>query len=161
MPIITLETVIQAPAEICFDLARSIDLHTISTRHTGERAVAGVVSGLIEQNQTVTWRAKHVGVWQHLTSKITAYDRPSYFVDEMVQGAFKRFRHEHHFKQADTSTLMIDKFDYTSPFGILGKAADSLFLKSYMTRLLSERNQVIQEYAESGKWQAFLLTDCT
>jgi ligand-binding SRPBCC domain-containing protein len=152
MPIISLKTIIHAPVVICFDLSRNIDLHTISTRQTGERAVAGVTSGLIGLGETVTWRARHFGVWQHLTSKITEYARPNYFVDEMVQGAFNRFRHEHHFKQMDGSTIMTDVFDYSSPFGALGKLADVLILKKYMTRLLEERNKVIKDYAESGKY---------
>lgn len=156
MPIITLETIINAPMERCFDLARSIDLHTISTEHTGERAVAGVTSGLIGLGETVTWRAKHFGFWQHLTSKITEFDRPRYFVDEMVRGAFKRFRHEHHFEPTNSGTIMTDNFDYTCSFGFLGKLADMLFLQNYMTNLLLERNRVIKEYAENRKWKEVL-----
>jgi ligand-binding SRPBCC domain-containing protein len=156
MPIITLNTIIQAPVEICFDLSRSIDLHTISTKHTGERAIAGVTSGLIGLGDTVTWRAKHFGIWQNLTSKITEYDHPHYFVDEMVQGAFSRFRHEHRFRQMDGGTNMTDVFDYASPLGALGKLSDVLFLKNYMMRLLEERNKVIKDYAESGKGEELL-----
>lgn len=151
MPIITIITVVNAPMEICFDLSRSIDLHTISTQKTGEQAVAGVTAGLIELGETVTWRARHFGIWQHLTSKITEYDRPSYFVDEMVKGAFKRFYHKHYFEQKGESTIITDTFDYTSPLGIVGKLADKLFLQAYMKRLLTERNRVIKEYAENGK----------
>jgi ligand-binding SRPBCC domain-containing protein len=159
MPIITLQTIIHAPAEICFDLSRSIDLHTISTKQTGERAIAGVTSGLIGLGDTVTWRAKHFGIWQNLTSKITEYDRPHYFVDEMVQGAFNRFRHEHHFRQMNGGTVMTDVFNYASPFGALGKLADVLILKNYMTHLLEERNKVIKLYAESGKGEELLKCD--
>ena len=97
MPKIELITVIDAPVEKVFDFSRSIDLHMESTRQTGEYAIAGKTSGLIESGETVTWRAKHFGIWQTLTSKITEFDRPNYFVDEMVEGAFKSFRHEHYF----------------------------------------------------------------
>ena len=156
MPTITLKTIISAPLEVCFDLSRSIDLHTISTQHTGEQAVAGVTSGLIGLGETVTWRARHFGVWQHLTSRITEFDRPIYFMDEMVKGAFKQFRHEHHFEQKTDSTTMTDIFAYTSPLGMFGKAADRLFLKAYMKRLMLERNRVIKEYAENGKYREVL-----
>jgi ligand-binding SRPBCC domain-containing protein len=156
MPTISLTTIVNATPELCFDLSRSIDLHTISTKQTGEKAVAGVTTGLLHLNETVTWRAKHFGIWQHLTSKITEYNRPFYFVDEMVKGAFAGFRHEHHFKQQNNQTIVTDIFAYTSPMGILGLAADKLFLKTYMTKLLSERNRVIKMYAESGKWQEII-----
>ena len=59
MPVIELATSIAAPIDRVFDLARSIDLHTNSTSGTGERAVAGVTSGLIGPEQEVTWRARH------------------------------------------------------------------------------------------------------
>lgn len=153
MPIITLETIIEADIHIVFDLSRSIDLHKISTEGTNEEAIAGVTSGLIERGQSVTWRAKHFGVYQKLTSRITEFEESDYFVDEMVQGAFKRFRHEHIFKQEQKQTQMIDVFDYAPPFGFLGKIADSLFLKKYMSNLLEKRNETIKYFAESGKWK--------
>jgi ligand-binding SRPBCC domain-containing protein len=145
---IELLTQINAPIETVFDLSRSIDLHIESTKQTGERAIAGKTSGLIGLGEIVTWRAKHFGIWQNLTSKITAYKYPDYFVDEMVSGAFKGFRHEHHFSNVDSQTLMRDMFVFKSPFGILGKFFNWLVLKKYMTDLLVERNRVIKEAAE-------------
>lgn len=157
MPRIVLKTVINAKKEIVFDLSRSIDLHKISTEHTNEEAIAGVTSGLIGLNQSVTWRAKHFGIYQTLTSKITEFEFPNFFADEMVKGAFKSFKHEHHFENHQNSTLMIDYFDYQAPLGYLGKIADSLFLKKYMTDLLAKRNDAIKEFAESDKWQQIIL----
>lgn len=145
---IELLTKINAPIEKCFDLSRSIDLHIESTKQTGEQAIAGKTNGLIGLNETVTWRAKHFGIWQTLTSKITKYDYPNYFVDEMVEGTFKRIRHEHHFTWVNDHTLMKDVFVFKSPLGILGRLANFLFLTKYMTKLLEERNRVIKAVAE-------------
>jgi len=153
MPKIVLETLIEAPAEVVFDLARSIDLHKLSTAHTNEQAVAGVTSGLISMNESVTWRARHFGIYQTLTSKITEFDRPRLFVDEMINGAFHSFRHEHHFAQQNNTTVMRDIFDYKSPLGFLGNLVDVLFLKRYMTGLLITRNGMIKEFAENGRWK--------
>lgn len=140
---------INAPIEICFDLARSIDLHIESTKHTGEKAIAGKTSGLIELGEIVTWRAKHFGVWQNLTSKITESDRPNYFVDEMVSSAFKSFRHEHIFLSINGQTVMKDIFAFESPCGWLGEFANFLFLGRYMQKLLTTRNEVIKQAAEA------------
>ena len=148
MPTIQLHTTIKAPAKRCFDLARSIDLHLISTKHTGEQAIAGRTSGVIELGETVTWRAKHLGITQKLTSKITAFDSPHYFTDEMVAGPFKSFKHEHIFTKEDGVVIMTDVFDYKSPLGFLGSLADALFLERYMTKLLTERNRVVKLFAE-------------
>jgi len=151
MPVIRLETFINAPKETVFDLARSIDLHQISTAHTNEKAIAGKTSGLIELDEWVTWEARHFGIVQKLTSKITAMNVPDHFVDEMVSGAFKSFRHEHIFEMEGAGTLMIDVFNYVSPFGIFGKLADQIFLKRYMAALLTQRNEVIKAHAEEQK----------
>ncbi|MEW9699116.1 SRPBCC family protein [Paenibacillus sp. SI8] len=148
MPSIKTELYIHAPIEVCFDLARSIDIHAQSTSQTKERAVDGVTSGLIELGQTVTWEAVHFGIKQRLTARITEMDRPFRFVDEMVHGAFKRFKHCHEFMEVEGSTRMIDVFDYTSPLGFLGKIADQLFLEAYMSEFLVRRNMFIKKIAE-------------
>ncbi|MFL0086701.1 SRPBCC family protein [Tenacibaculum maritimum] len=158
MPIIKLQTKIKAEKSIVFDLSRSIDLHKISTKETKEEAVAGRTKGLIAMGEFVTWRAKHMEVYQKLTSRITAFDRPNYFMDEMEQGAFKEFKHKHYFRYTKKrETLMIDCFEYKAPLGILGKLADILFLKKYMTNLLKKRNNIIKSVAESNEWKELLV----
>ena len=156
MPRIELRTEINASKEIVFDLSRSIDLHKISTEHTNEEAISGKTSGLIGMNESVTWRAKHFGITQTLTSKITEFDKPNYFSDEMVEGVFKRFKHEHHFSDSQNGMVMTDFFDYESPLGFLGRIADSLFLQKYMTELLAHRNLIIKDFAESEKWKEII-----
>lgn len=148
MPTIYIETIINASIEKVFDLNRDIDLHQKSTEDTNERAIAGKISGLIELNETVTWRAKHLGFYQDLTSKITRMNIPNHFTSKMQKGAFKSMEHQHIFIPLEKGTLMIDVFQYQSPFGILGKIADFIFLKRYMKNLLTKRNTIIKNTAE-------------
>lgn len=150
MPIIELHTEIDAPIETVFDLARNIDLHMLSTSHTNEKAIAGKTSGLIGLGEWVTWRAKHLGFYQSITSKITAFQAPYYFSDEMVSGIFKSFKHEHLFKENNGITIMTDVFDYVAPYGILGNLSDVILLKRYMTSFLIKRNSILKDYAESN-----------
>jgi ligand-binding SRPBCC domain-containing protein len=147
---------VAAPVERCFDLARSIDLHQLSTAATGERAVAGRTSGLIGPGEEVTWRARHLGVWQTLTSRITAYERPVHFRDSQVRGAFRRFDHDHFFAREGDATVLRDVFDYDAPLGLLGRAAERIFLTAYMRRFLVERNRVLRVVAESDDWRRFV-----
>jgi ligand-binding SRPBCC domain-containing protein len=151
MSVIKLTTVIHAPIEVCFNASRNIDLHIESTKHTGETAIAGKTSGLIELGESVTWRAKHLGIWQTLSTKITAYSYPDYFVDEMISGAFRSMKHEHIFHTKDNTTIMEDVFNFESPAGILGKLFNKLFLENYMKKLLVVRNELIKKYAEENK----------
>ena len=156
MSVIVLHTNINAPNEVCFDLSRSIELHQISTKKSDEKVIAGKMSGLISLHETVTWKARHFGLWLQLTSKITEYNAPNFFVDEMVSGPFKSFRHEHIFETKKGHTMMTDRFEFQSPLGFLGKLVNALFLKSYMENLLAERNLVIKKYAEDGTWRELL-----
>jgi ligand-binding SRPBCC domain-containing protein len=156
MPTIHLTTFIKAPIERVFDLSRSINLHKISTSNSNEEAIAGVTTGLISLQQTVTWRAKHVFKTRQHTSLISAMEKPSYFVDEMTAGDFKSFHHEHFFKTVDNGTIMIDKLNFESPYGIIGKWFNSIYLTRYLTKFLQQRNAVIKTYAETEKWKAVL-----
>ena len=149
MPRIEIITFIAAPIERVFDLARSIDAHVASQIRHEEKAVAGRISGLIEEGEEVTWEAIHFGMRQRLTSRIVAMRRPTYFRDSMVRGAFKRIDHDHLFEIAPNGTLMKDVFEFESPLGLLGKLADWLVIARYLHRLLEERNQVLKQLAES------------
>ena len=114
------------------------------------------MSGLIGLDETVTWRARHFGVWQELTVKVTAFDRPRHFQDVMTKGAFASMRHDHHFEARDGATIMLDKFLFQSPMGLLGAVADRIFLKKYMHRFLVERAGILRATAESNEWRPFL-----
>jgi ligand-binding SRPBCC domain-containing protein len=149
-------TRIAAPQARCFYLALSVDLHAVSTRQTQEQVVGGVRSGLLHLGDEVTFRARHFGIWQTLTSKITEYHAPVYFCDEMQRGAFKTMRHEHHFELDGSVTIMRDVFQFTSPLGVLGKIADTLVLSAYLRHFLVQRGAVVKHYAETDAWQTVL-----
>lgn len=149
MPIINHEIYIEAPVEVCFDLARNVDVHTKTTGKTKERAVAGVTSGLMGKGDSVTWEAVHIGVKQKLTGKIIEMEKPHSFTDAMVKGAFYSFRHTHEFIEKGSGTIMKDRFVYRSPLGFLGKIADRLFLEKYMNRFIAERAIGLKKIAEN------------
>ena len=145
-------TVIRAPVDRCFDLARSVEVHLAGNIHSGEAAVAtaGVSSGLIGMGQHVTWRAKHFGVWHNLTSEITAMDRPTYFQNIMIQGIFRFMKHDHFFRPLSREeTEMKSVYCFAAPLPVLGRLAEIAFLRRYMQALLRERNAVLKKIAES------------
>lgn len=143
-------TQIEGPIELCFDAARDIDLHTRSLAHTGESAVAGRTTGLIELGETVTWRGRHFGVTQELTSEISAFDRPRHFQDRMVKGAFASFVHDHDFETTSGGTRMTDTVRFSAPLGVLGKLAEVLFLRRHVENLLAQRGETIKLAVETG-----------
>lgn len=153
---IRISTFIESSIEIVFDLSRSIDLHKISTAHTNEEAIAGVTSGLISLNESVTWKAKHFFIYQKLTTKITTFNPPVSFTDEMTKGIFKIFKHRHLYNYNKEGVEMIDILEFAAPLGIIGRVFERVFLKNYLKRLLIKRNKIIKEFAESEKWKQIL-----
>jgi ligand-binding SRPBCC domain-containing protein len=159
MQTIHLETTIAAPIDRCFLLSLSIDLHKASTIKTHEEAIAGVTSGIIGPNQTVTWRARHFGLMLTHATLISEYTQPTHFQDIMTKGAFKTFVHDHDFEALpDGTTLMRDTLRFSAPLGPLGLIAETLVLRRYLSGFLQRRNDLIAEVAESPKetWRQFL-----
>lgn len=135
----TIETNMDAGARELFDVSLDIDAHVSSMQHSGERAVAGVTSGMIGLGETVTWRGRHFGIWFTLTSRITELEAPRRFVDEQVRGPFKVFRHEHIFEPVGDGVRMTDVVTVGSP--IFGKLVERVMLVPYLRRLISTRNE--------------------
>jgi ligand-binding SRPBCC domain-containing protein len=158
MAVIHIKTAIAAPKERVFDLSRSIDAHQDTAEHTGERAVAGVTTGLLGPEQEVTWEAKHFGVRQRLKVKMSKFDRPNHFQDIMLEGAFRNMQHDHSFEDTKGGTLMIDRFEFSSPLGFIGRIVDVLFLESYMRRFILKRNAILKHTAESDDWKKYIHT---
>ena len=145
-----IETEIAAPVEACFELALSVDAHTSSMAASRERAVAGVTSGVMTLGDSVTWQARHFGIPFRMTSTITAYERPSRFVDEQQRGPFRRWWHEHTFvARADGVTHMVDRVEFCSPLGPVGRLVDRLVLDRYMAGLIRQRNDWLKRTLEA------------
>lgn len=157
---IHLTTAIQAPVKEVFNRSLDIDFHQESASQTQEKAIDGVTSGIIGLGETVTWRGKHFGFWLTHTSIISELIAPSYFVDKMVTGNFKSFRHEHRFQErsqnlsstlaiSTPATVMTDHLSYKVPYGILGHIFDTLCLKKYLNNFLKMRNSQIKKTLET------------
>lgn len=149
MPVIEIHTTINAPAEVCFLLSLSVDVHQESVASTRETVIPGISKGQMKLHDTVTWQGRHFGFKLQMTSRIAAYERPNYFVSEMIKGPFKKLYHQHIFREHQGQTIMTDLFELQAPLGILGKLAEKCFLVAYMKRFLLMRNAYIKALAES------------
>jgi ligand-binding SRPBCC domain-containing protein len=142
-------TRVAAPPRAVFDASLDVDVHQASMAGSGERVVGGVSAGGMRSGDTVTWRARHFGVWWRMTSEITAYEAPVFFVDEQRRGPFRRWRHEHHFAAgAEGGTVMRDVVEFAAPAGPLGRLVEALVLERYMRRLIDERNAHLKDVLE-------------
>ena len=124
----------------------------------GEEVVEGISAGLLNLDDTVTWKAKHFFKERRIKVRMTKLKSPDYFVDEQVNGDFILLKHEHYFKPIQNGTIMIDQFRYELPYAMLGKLLNKLYMEKYLTRLIGERNEAIKKAAESNGWKQFLNT---
>jgi ligand-binding SRPBCC domain-containing protein len=150
MASIRVETVIKAPMDRCFDLARSVEAHLASTAKTNERVVSGKMEGLFEVGDSVTWEARHFGLRLRQGSTITRSDPPHVFVDEGTTGPLGHFRHVHQFVREHGATLMVDTFEYELLRRLGGRLADRLVVERHMRRLLTDRAAYLKKEAEAG-----------
>lgn len=152
--IIHLETTISANIHLVYDLSRDLDLHMSSMSKTKERAIGGRLHGLIESGETVKWRGKHFGFNLTHTSLISSTNAPYFFEDIMIDGHFKTYAHQHHFKSLDDhTTLMIDHIVYETPYGLAGKIFDMMLLHRNLKKLITYRNESIQQKTTSHELQ--------
>ena len=140
---------INAPLDTVFDAERNISLHAATQKARGEKAVDGVTSGLIELGQEVEWEAVHFGIRQRLRVRITQMEKPVYFRDDMIKGAFRAMHHEHFFTESGPgSTIKRDVFCFSAPLGFFGYLAEIAFLRAYMTRFLKAKNRELKQILE-------------
>ena len=118
--------------------------------------MAGVTSGLLKLGDEVTWEARHFGIRQRLSVRITMFEPPFRFQDVMISGAFKSMKHDHEFIPEPPGTFMVDRFEFESPGGALGRMADRIFLAGYMRRFLVRRNVFLRKLAESDDWRKYV-----
>lgn len=138
-----LERVIAAEPSAVFTASLDPDLHVRSMARYGETMVEAPEGGAFREGSTVTWQARHFGISFRLRSMVFDINPPHGFRDRQIAGPFRAFLHEHVFSEHPEGTLMRDTVTFRSPFGPLGRLVDRLFLRSYMRRLIDERNELL------------------
>jgi ligand-binding SRPBCC domain-containing protein len=148
-----LTTHIHAPIEICFDLARSIELNSSPSP---ENLPQKTKKGVWEVGHRIHRVSYYFGIKYLSESELKRCTKPYFYSDEMKVGPFRTFVHDHFFYEFPDETVMVDNVYFQSPWGFLGETADTLLLKKYIMRILSKRNKTIKRYAESDRWQSLI-----
>ncbi len=85
------------------------------------------------------------------TTEITHVEDKKYFVDEQRFGPYRMWHHQHWFEEVENGVCMIDHVSYALPLGILGRIANSLFVRSQLTSIFDYRKKVTDElFAKQG-----------
>lgn len=157
MSSIHLTTFIKAPIERVFDLCRNTTVYKKALEGKNEISINASGAGiLLKSGDTTTLSAKHLGKIRVVTSRVIDMIITEKFIEEQVKGDLKSFRHEHHFKKVENGTIVIDLVEMEEPRDAVGGVLGKLFMKGYFEKLLTSRNEIIKQYAESDKWRAVM-----
>jgi ligand-binding SRPBCC domain-containing protein len=140
MPVFEYESHVNAPLEDVWDFYSRVEGLTELTPGWMRLRVDATTGpdgepnpGILEEGSSVDVSLKPLGVFPRVswTSMITERDaegHEAYFVDEMSDGPFKRWRHTHSFKKdSEGGTLMRDSVEYSLPVWMLGRAGSPFF----------------------------------
>jgi len=152
--ILRMTTSVDAPIDLCFLLTCSIAL---VHEELGMQAVAGRTSGLVVDGDTVRWEGWQLGLWHYHVSLISAYRRPVFIQDTMLEGRFQSFQHDHHLRELpDGTTELYDEIRFRLPFGVLGRVVARYILVPHILGLMRSRFERIERIATSDAWQRYL-----
>ncbi|MBS1566371.1 MAG: SRPBCC family protein, partial [Bacteroidetes bacterium] len=93
-----------------------------------------------------------LGIPVRWTTIITEVGEPDYFVDEQQKGPYHTWRHEHRMRTIPGAVEMEDRVYYQPPMGILGKLANTLFLRRQLESIFDYRYKAIER--RFGKFNA-------
>ena len=65
-------------------------------------------------------------------------------MDSQEHGPYASWYHEHHFRADGTETVMEDRVYYAPPFGLLGRLANTLFIRATLRRIFAHRSDIIR-----------------
>jgi ligand-binding SRPBCC domain-containing protein len=153
---IRFETWINAPVERCFQIALHVEMHNSGVRKRAQKAVGGVTSGRLSEGDVVTLESRQFGRQLRYTCRVEKVRPYSYFREVRVDGALSRFEHDHHFAPMDDGTRMREEITFSVPWGVLGRMATKMFVKSRLTELMVARSLEIKRVAESEDWARLL-----
>lgn len=153
---IHLTTFIEAPIERVFDLTRNLAVYKYVFNSRQEKFSSPAGTNLLSRGETVSIVAQHLNKERLTMLKVTTLDRPTLLVEEQVKGDLEIYRHEHHFKQIDNGTIVIDLIEFGLPRDFIGRTLGRWYLKNYLEELTRKRNEIVRSYAETEKWRAVL-----
>jgi ligand-binding SRPBCC domain-containing protein len=126
--------IVNCPVERVWEFYTDVKHLEIITPKETDLKIINFTSQNIVQGQEIWCSGKIITkirrtVWH---SKIT-FLKPYEYIDEMLAGPFKKWRHLHKFHDIDRKqTEVVDEIEFELPYGIFGK----LFLEGYAYRQL-------------------------
>ncbi len=115
----------------------------VISKHHGDTMYAG---------QIIEYTVKPVlNISLYWMTEITQVKDNQYFIDEQRFGPYSLWHHQHHFKAIEGGVEMTDIVHYKNPLGILGRLANTFFVKKKLDTIFNFRYQKVEELF--GRWE--------
>jgi ligand-binding SRPBCC domain-containing protein len=92
----------------------------------------------------ITYRLSLLGVPFRWRTRIVEWRPDERFVDEQLEGPYRRWWHEHTFEETAGGTRVRDRVEYELPLGPLGGLARRLFVAPRLEAIFAFRRQAIE-----------------
>jgi ligand-binding SRPBCC domain-containing protein len=102
----------------------------------------------MREGTEIQYRLKIRGFPVRWRSRITVWEPPNCFVDEQLQGPYRRWVHEHRFSDARGGTLCEDRVQY-APLG--GALVNALLVRPDVAKIFAYRSERLQAIFAKGQ----------
>ncbi len=86
-----------------------------------------------------------MGISLPWTSKINAVKEKQYFTDDMIEGPFSIWHHQHFFREKDGGTEIHDIVDYKVPLGFIGQLFHPILVKKRVQEIFKYREEIVNQ----------------
>jgi len=94
--------------------------------------------------QLIEYRIALFGLPMKWLTEISVWEPNERFVDDQLEGPYRRWHHLHEFRDERGGTEMRDVVDYELPFGMLGRLAHATLVRSTLNRIFAYRRSAIE-----------------
>ena len=120
------------------------NLKKITPEHMGFDIITPDLPDKMYPGMIIAYKVSPVlGIKMTWVTEITHVERNAYFVDEQRIGPYSMWHHEHKIEAIKGGVLMTDIVSYAPPLGILGKLANSLFIRKQLRQIFDYREKAI------------------
>lgn len=142
------EQLVKAPLEEVFDFFVDSRNLTLLTPPTVKFRLLSIDPKITHQGQRLDFEIRPFIVRFHWISEITEFVPPFRFVDEQIEGPYRYWRHDHHFRPHLQGTIIRDQVSYELPLGLMGHIAHTLFVRQQIQRIFTYRRQQLEKYLD-------------
>jgi uncharacterized protein (TIGR01777 family) len=100
---------------------------------------------VVQAGSTIDYTLRVSGAALRWQTMIERWDPGRGFVDSQRHGPYRSWWHEHHFTAEGGHTAMEDRVYFALPLGVLGKAAQSLFVAGQLRDVFGFRSQAVAQ----------------